>query len=466
MLRRQKQIRTQIRQIVDICIFGVSLGLAHWLRSISRIEVFGGSAEIQPFAEYVWLYAIILPFAPLLLESQGFYSRALLPSRRTTAWQLLKTCALAVMGVILVMFIFKIQLARSVIIVFGVISFVLVMLKEELVRIWLVSKVGQAQLMKRLIVIGTKDDTERLRLDLERLAPHDMVIPAQLDLNEFPLERLVDLMHEHSANGVIISPKRVFFEKIERVIQLCEREGVEVWLLADFFKTQISLTSLDDFFGRPMLVFRCGPEASWQRLAKDVLDVGGAFLLVVLLTFVVPFLPLVALWLKLGSPGPVFFRQQRSGLNGRPFTMLKFRTMVSNAEQLKQELAIFNEMEGPVFKLTNDPRVTPIGRCLRKWSIDEWPQLFNVLRGEMSLVGPRPLPVDEVQRFDDPAHRRRLSVKPGITCLWQVSGRNEVRDFKEWVRLDLEYIDHWSLWLDIKILLRTIPAVFLGTGAR
>ena len=159
------------------------------------------------------------------------------------------------------------------------------------------------------------------------------------------------------------------------------------------------------------------------------------------------------------SPGPVFFRQQRSGLNGAPFTLYKFRTMVTNAEQFKHELAAMNEMTGPVFKVTNDPRVTPLGKFLRSYSLDELPQLWNVLRGEMSLVGPRPLPVDEVRRFNDLAHRRRLSVKPGLTCLWQVKGRNQISDFKDWVRLDLEYIDNWSLWLDLKILLRTIPAV-------
>jgi lipopolysaccharide/colanic/teichoic acid biosynthesis glycosyltransferase len=146
--------------------------------------------------------------------------------------------------------------------------------------------------------------------------------------------------------------------------------------------------------------------------------------------------------------------------------MLKFRSMVSNAEQRKHEIERLNEMSGPVFKVSNDPRVTRIGRFLRKWSLDEWPQMINVLRGEMSLVGPRPLPVDEVKRFDDVAHRRRLSVKPGLTCLWQVMGRNQISDFKEWVRLDLQYIDNWSFWLDLKILARTIPAVFRGTGAK
>ena len=142
------------------------------------------------------------------------------------------------------------------------------------------------------------------------------------------------------------------------------------------------------------------------------------------------------------------------------------RTMVSDAEQRKHELERLNEMSGPVFKVSNDPRVTPLGRFLRKTSLDEFPQLFNVLRGEMSLVGPRPLPLDEVRRFPESAHRRRLSVKPGLTCLWQIRGRNNVTSFDEWVRLDLEYIDNWSLWLDFLILIKTIPMVLLGKGAR
>jgi lipopolysaccharide/colanic/teichoic acid biosynthesis glycosyltransferase len=173
-----------------------------------------------------------------------------------------------------------------------------------------------------------------------------------------------------------------------------------------------------------------------------------------------------AIAIKVTSRGPVLFRQERAGLNGKPFVMYKFRSMVTNAEQLKQELARLNEMSGPVFKVTDDPRVTKVGRVLRKRSIDEFPQLFNVLRLEMSLVGPRPLPLDEVRRFDDLSHRRRLSVRPGLTCTWQVSGRNDVKDFKDWVRMDLEYIDKWSLWLDIKILWRTIWVVLLGRGAR
>ena len=274
---------------------------------------------------------------------------------------------------------------------------------------------------------------------------------------------MVRLLHEHSANGVILTAKHTYFGKVEKAIQACELEGVEAWLMADFFNTQFSQTILDDFYGRPMLVFRSTPEESWQALAKELLDMAGAL---VLLLITSPVFLTTAAAIRLTSPGPILFRQQRSGLNGRPFTMLKFRSMVTDAEQLKQELAALNEMAGPVFKLTRDPRVTPVGRIIRRFSVDELPQLINVLRGEMSLVGPRPLPVDEVKRFDDFAHRRRLSVKPGLTCLWQVSGRNNVRDFKDWVRLDLEYIDNWSLWLDLKILARTVPVVLLGTGAR
>jgi exopolysaccharide biosynthesis polyprenyl glycosylphosphotransferase len=271
------------------------------------------------------------------------------------------------------------------------------------------------------------------------------------------------MLHDHAINGVILSAKHTYFEQIENVIRACELEGVEVWLIADFFTTQISRTSFDELLGRPLLIFRSTPETSWAGLVKQLMDFFGS--LVSLVLAAIPML-VIALLIKLFSPGPVFFRQQRSGLNGAPFTLYKFRTMVTNAEQFKHELEAMNEMRGPVFKVTKDPRITPLGKILRRYSLDELPQLFNVLRNEMSLVGPRPLPVDEVRRFNDMAHRRRLSVKPGITCLWQVQGRNQISDFQDWVRLDLEYIDNWSLWLDIKILLQTIPAVFIATGAK
>jgi exopolysaccharide biosynthesis polyprenyl glycosylphosphotransferase len=370
---------------------------------------------------------------------------------------------LAVLGLVTVLFLRKQELARAVIFLFGGFAFLLVMVKEELVLSWMQSKLGQEQLKRRVVLVGMAEDTAQIERDLETKARGAVEVLARLDLHETSGEKLIELLHDRAANGVILSARHTYFEQVEKVIELCELEGVEVWLLADFFKTRVSQTSVDDFLGRPTVVFRSAPEASWQGVAKQTLDFVGALVLLLLAS---PVFLLAALAVKLTSSGPVLFRQQRSGLNGRPFTMLKFRTMVTDAEQLKAELASFNEMDGPVFKVTNDPRVTPVGRFLRKWSVDELPQLWNVLRFEMSLVGPRPLPVDEVRRINDPAHRRRLSVKPGLTCLWQISGRNEVSSFKEWVRLDLEYIDNWSLWLDLKILLKTIPVVITGAGAK
>jgi exopolysaccharide biosynthesis polyprenyl glycosylphosphotransferase len=195
--------------------------------------------------------------------------------------------------------------------------------------------------------------------------------------------------------------------------------------------------------------------------AKRMLD----FLIsLVLLVVLAPLMLLIAGLIKFTSPGPVFFTQKRIGLNKRLFKLYKFRTMVTNAEELMAELEKHNEVSGPVFKISNDPRITPLGQFLRKTSLDELPQLINVFKGDMSLVGPRPLPLRDYEGFEQDWHRRRLSVPPGITCLWQVQGRNSI-PFERWMELDMEYIDHWSLWLDLKIMLKTIPAVLRGSGA-
>lgn len=462
MLRRQRQIRAQVQQWVDAGLFAFAFWLAHAVRALAP-RYSPELKEIQPFEQYLWLYLLIVPGTVFLLKALGFYNRPVLFSRRETAWVLSHAVTLAVLGLVTVLFLRKQELARAVIFLFGGFAFLLVMVKEELVLSWMQSKLGQEQLKRRVVLVGMAEDTAQIERDLETKARGAVEVLARLDLHETSGEKLIELLHDRAANGVILSARHTYFEQVEKVIELCELEGVEVWLLADFFKTRVSQTSVDDFLGRPTVVFRSAPEASWQGVAKQTLDFACALVLLLLAS---PVFLLAALAVKLTSSGPVLFRQQRSGLNGRPFTMLKFRTMVTDAEQLKAELASFNEMDGPVFKVTNDPRVTPVGRFLRKWSVDELPQLWNVLRFEMSLVGPRPLPVDEVRRINDPAHRRRLSVKPGLTCLWQISGRNEVSSFKEWVRLDLEYIDNWSLWLDLKILLKTIPVVLTGAGAK
>jgi exopolysaccharide biosynthesis polyprenyl glycosylphosphotransferase len=463
MLRRNRQIKMQIQQMLDACIFGVSFLLAWAIRSNGDVIQALGLPVISWSDKYFWLYLVLILAGPLVLETQGYYDRPLLSTRRATLWPLFRGCLLTTVGLVLILFFFRMDFPRGVAILFGFVCFALVLLKEEAVRVALSSKVARAQFQRRFILVGTEEETGRMRDELKSRLEDDLIVLSEFDLNDKSVEELTRLLHEHSVNGVIINARHNFFEKIESAIRTCELEGVEVWLFADFFQTQISHASFDEFHGRPVLVFRTTPDASWQGVLKQVIDFSVSLLAILVLA--VPFV-VIGLLIKLSSPGPILFRQRRCGLNGQPFTILKFRTMETDAEQRKPQLVSMNEMSGPVFKMKNDPRVTPIGRFLRKLSIDEFPQFYNVLRGEMSLVGPRPLPVDEVRRFDDLAHRRRLSVKPGLTCLWQVSGRNDVRDFDDWVRLDLEYIDNWSLWLDLKIIWRTIPIVLFGVGAR
>jgi hypothetical protein len=235
MLRRQRQIRVQVMKFVDAGLFCFGFWLAHFIRSkFLRVEIFGGTADIQPFSEYLWLLLVVFMSTPLLLEMQGFYSRPLIPSRRRTAWQLLKACGLSLVTVIFALFLFKqLQLARAVPFIFGATAFGLMFLKEELVRQWLKTTLGQSQLRRRFILAGTREDTMRLRDELKQTSD-DLEIVAQLDLNQTSVEHLVDLLHKHSANGVILSAQHMFFGQIEKAIQACELEGVEAWLMADF----------------------------------------------------------------------------------------------------------------------------------------------------------------------------------------------------------------------------------------
>jgi len=464
MPRRNRHIRIVIHQWMDACLFALSFWLAHAFRASPELSRLVGLEPVPiPFEDYLWIYLILIPASPLLMEAAGFYRRPVLAPRWKTLSSLLQGCALVCMGLTLLLFFTQLTTPRWMVLWFGGISLVLVYAKEEAFRTLFRSRLAQPQHRKRFILVGVGSELAWIRNQFKAHPDEGVDVVAELDLTDDSVAGLVELLHEHSVNGVIISAEHTHFEQVETAIRACEIEGVEIWLVADFFRTQISRTTLDDFHGRPVLVFRATPDVPWQTLVKHSLDFVFAGILLLLLS---PVLLFVALAIKLTSPGPVFFRQQRAGLNGRPFTMYKFRSMVTDAEQLKHELAVLNEMSGPVFKISNDPRITPIGRFLRRYSVDEFPQLLNVLRGEMSLVGPRPLPVDEVKRFDDVAHRRRLSVRPGLTCLWQISGRNNLTDFKEWVRLDLEYIDNWSLWLDCKILLLTVPVVLTAKGAK
>jgi exopolysaccharide biosynthesis polyprenyl glycosylphosphotransferase len=271
------------------------------------------------------------------------------------------------------------------------------------------------------------------------------------------------VIDRETVDEVVVSlPIRSCYEQIKRLIAACEVQGIRVHLLSDFFELTIARAHAAEFDGIPILTLSSGTFAVWPFYLKRAFDLVSSVILILL------FFPLflgIALLIKVSSPrAPVFFAQTRVGYNRRHFKMLKFRTMVPDAERLQPALEAFNEAQGPVFKIKNDPRITPLGRILRRTSLDEIPQLFNVIKGDMSLVGPRPLPLRDVERFEESWLKRRFSVKPGITGLWQVNGRSST-SFDQWIEQDLAYIDHWSFSLDVKILTKTIPAMLKGTGA-
>jgi exopolysaccharide biosynthesis polyprenyl glycosylphosphotransferase len=268
------------------------------------------------------------------------------------------------------------------------------------------------------------------------------------------------LRHNVVDEAAIYLPLRSYYEHAAQLVSLCEQHGIAIRFDTQIFNLRISHSQTQDLEANSQVLIAGSAEA-WPALAKRVLDCAFS---VLLLTLFAPLLFVVAVLVKYTSPGPILFRQIRVGLNKRQFRIFKFRTMIANAEQTQEELLPMNEMTGPAFKIKNDPRVTPLGRVLRRTSIDELPQLLNVLKGDMSLVGPRAMSLRDYRLFNQDWQRRRFSVKPGITCLWQINGRNSV-PFEQWMELDMQYIDKWSLWLDFKILARTVPAVLKGTGA-
>ena len=275
------------------------------------------------------------------------------------------------------------------------------------------------------------------------------------------LEDLEVLLKEEVVDEVFVFlPIKSFYFEIDLILKVCETAGIEVKIPTELFSLSLAKATISRYGDVSMIDLYTSPKMNWQFLMKRIIDITVSATLLVLLS---PLFAVVSILIKRTSTGPVFFKQQRVGYNGRAFNCLKFRTMIEKAEEFQKDLLKLNEMDGPVFKIKNDPRVTKVGRILRKTSIDELPQLFNVLNGVMSLVGPRPPIPSEVNEYDLNT-RRRLSIKPGITCLWQVNGRNSL-PFEKWMELDRQYIEHWSLGLDFKILAKTIPAVFRGSGA-
>lgn len=458
-----RQIRIWLK-LIDGLLAGAAMIAAylirvHLLPDILPLE----SREIGEFKIYIPYIALMALIAPPVLSRRGLY-RNFASRGRQANWAAMFEAGLILFLVgVSVIFFFKQSPSRIVFIIFVPIFFLFLLLREDLFSHFRLFRRRAEQYSVRLLLIAESADHADRWINLFSDAPVGVQITRTLPTNSVPIEEFIKALHEDSAGIVLFEVSTRHMNWAAQAIQACEEEGVEAWLSTDFVGTQIARAQFEEIMGRNLLVFRSTRAGTWQSVAKVIFDRIAATLLLLLL------LPLfLILWIaiKLESPGPALFRQRRSGRHGDPFTMYKFRTMHSDAEMRKAELDALNEMQGPVFKIKKDPRVTRIGAFLRFTSLDELPQLLNVFFGQMSLVGPRPLPTYETLAMTANAQRRRLSVSPGITCLWQISGRNEVKDFADWVRLDLEYIDQWSLWLDFEILLRTIPAVLFGRGAR
>jgi|Deesub1362B_J571_1020462.scaffolds.fasta_scaffold02713_3 exopolysaccharide biosynthesis polyprenyl glycosylphosphotransferase len=373
-----------------------------------------------------------------------------------------------------IVFLTKMTLtSRLFVLAFSFDSAVLLIIQKYMLRLFLIFLRKSGYNSQNLLIVGTGKRAQRFielvkqhkewgfnivgLIDEEpaRIGQRIMGIKVLGKISDIP-----HLLHNYVIDRVVFVVPRSWLGRIEEAIWACESEGVGIYLSLDLYNTKISRVKQTEFAGIPLLEYETFSAKEWQLFVKRAMDI------VISLTGLILTLPLfifIAIGIKLSSKGPIIFKQERCGLNGRRFTLYKFRTMVVGAELKKKELERKNEMRGPVFKLKRDPRVFPFGRFLRKTSLDELPQLFNVLKGDMSIVGPRPpLPV-EVEMYEI-WQRRRLSLKPGITCIWQVSGRNMV-DFDRWMEMDLEYIDNWSLWLDLKIIAKTFFVVLFGYGA-
>lgn len=407
----------------------------------------------------------------LLCLTTGLYHWESIKRRRSESLRVILTCGLA-SAVALVFPTISITGAfrYEAVLYFWIGSSAAMVLLRNVVRS--VVRVPEASRPRDALIVGGGPRGQRLERELRAAQYATYNVVGFVDTLEYrgsaadsgrflgSLDQLESILMHSAIDEVLITlPIKSRYEEIQSVLESCQRVGVSATYLADLFDQVSGRASHDG--DRPSLVMTPRAPQGWSLIAKRIIDLVGASVLLILL---LPVLLLAALAIKLTSRGPVLFSQERHGLNRRRFRMYKLRTMVVDAELLQATLEAQNEASGPVFKIREDPRITAVGRFLRRSSLDEFPQLINVLRGEMSLVGPRPLPIRDVGGFTEAALMRRFSVRPGLTCLWQISGRGSL-GFDDWIRLDLQYIDEWSLALDILVLLRTIPAVIRGTGA-
>jgi exopolysaccharide biosynthesis polyprenyl glycosylphosphotransferase len=388
----------------------------------------------------------------------------------------LRVAAIATMLLFAVTFAFKLEyMSRLLLGLYAVLDF------ATMVGFRLVARLASPPLRQRfaglrhVLIVGRTPEASEIARLIESNASRGLALVGFMEIEPgqeapsaplpasypvYPLGRLRDILHEQVIDEVVFAVSKDQLDGLREAFLVCEQEGVKTRLVLSFFPHLISKVHLERMGEWPLLTFSTTPFDEDLLLLKRVVDFVMALVFLAALS---PLFLLLALAIKLTSRGPVFHRQTRSGLGGRKFTLIKFRSMRAGAEAMRGQLEPLNEMDGPVFKIRNDPRLTALGRFMRRFSLDELPQLVNILKGEMSFVGPRPPLPEEVERYA-PWQRRRLRMQPGLTCLWALAGRNQL-NFERWMELDLEYIDNWSPALDWKILLKTIPVVLLGRGA-
>jgi exopolysaccharide biosynthesis polyprenyl glycosylphosphotransferase len=449
MIDQRKRIFAVNLWVLDLALTAASFLLAYYTRNLIDVE----GHTLMEVSVYLWILAIILPTWAILLPVFGVYSEPSRPIRRQLV-RLSKAIGFAWLVVAAVLsFVHRDETSRVVVILtLGINCALLVFYRLILIRF---NKHGMLD-VRHVAVVGAGKGTDDLANRIGRHGEWGVKL-----IGVFDQSSIRPAVEAGGVDEVIIVADRESLNDFTETFLFCEELGVTTRVVLNFFPHSISRIELHELEGYPLLTFSTIPTNEAVMFIRRILDIVLAFVLTVLTA---PVMVVTAFIIKMTSPGPVLFKQERCGLNGRPFTMFKFRSMIDNAEQLRFELEALNEMDGPVFKSSRDPRITWIGKVIRKFSIDEFPQFFNVLRGDMSLVGPRPPLPQEVSRYAR-WQKRRLSMKPGITCLWQISGRNEVT-FDDWMKLDLTYIDNWSLLLDLKILLKTVPVVLLGKGAK
>ena len=480
MFRAHAKLFTILQFLTDLLISAAAFVLAYLTRIHLGKAVPPGmenllNPTLHPLGFYLWMLLLALGWWSVTAYSLGLYRLSI---RRSDAERVRTVLEISlVLGLFLgfLSFALKLDVSRTLIFLFVLYQAVLLTLARLLLALHAKAS-GQASIARRnIVIVGDGSKAREMGALIASYSDWGLGILGYVTVNDAAarnqsrpddvlgsISDIPRIIEENVVDEIIfVSSEPGDLGSFEDVLLACREQGIRTRVAANFFPAKVSAVSMEFLENVPLITFSTTPDHPLSLFAKRAMDVVfSALLLIVSL----PFMILVALLVKLTSPGPVVYRQVRSGLYGRKFVLYKFRSMQQGAEDVLWEIKHLNEMAGPVFKMRFDPRVTAVGRYLRKYSIDEWPQFWNVLKGDMSLVGPRaPLP-EEVREYSR-WQRRRLSVKPGITCLWQVSGRNEI-DFHEWMKLDLHYIDNWSLLLDLKILLRTFPVVLLGKGAR